>query len=444
MLATRVATRHIPSGVKSKARGHAGRRGPAKPRSMPDPRQQGQPEERSGMRDPREPSSARARAVTPEELERIWGSGHAGTGGGGEGGPGDDQESSVPEPSALEQAVLMAWQAGATKGTVAVLSGFLLGLEGAAGCRFDLADLGVGMLLVLPTILADAAVLVPDHGAADDGVPAGGALLVVSDDSAPGGEVVNDGGANRPSLFVRALRDAQRTEAFVNPGVGIPFLSELVVILSSATAEELLQRGVGVAFLCHWWADRLYEAGLDDVVAQVPPQGLLGVVPGGAELHLGVLAAWLAVGSFLGIEATGQVLSVQRAQRARGTSAGGALSVLPRPGQRSGLSKEEVAQMEAAARSIKRDMVEQGLATDALMAFRALLDAACLSAAYAATGNLAASMAAAVVSQAIAAVFQRRALRRIMLADSARMLKVQARLRKAAQKAAEDEEDGAK
>eukprot|EP00887_Chlorella_sp_A99_P001452 scaffold8.g1452.t1 len=224
--------------------------------------------------------------------------------------------------------------------------------------------------------------------------------------------------------LLAALYREQLQRALNNAGRFLSWPAELVLLLGVHLSEEMLYRAVLLTLATGWTIDRLYEAGVDDVVsvaglALAPPQaGALLAAAGCATLSLALLVQrelFPAVRIVKAVQASAarQAEKRARAERAERLSGGGAGG--------GATTRERRRAQERADRAIaklKRSVLEQQRWAVGVEGVRDVTEWACFSASFLLTGNLLAPFASAVAADLAFSFYQRTRLRQLQDAQN--------------------------
>jgi len=360
-----------------------------------------------------------------------------------EGGLETENDSKNPELKLLTDLIV---EYPATRGTLAVLFGYLAHINPLGTLHWSQDDLLLGLLVALPVVFWDCLIMVPswdpprvekamrlqvprsvaerlgdviiqeategdglDEPAAPSRVPR---LIQVHEEdglqmvsNAPIVVKEREGAENDPMVLVErmikvrerqsgwrdALRRAQVDRAMNNAGQLLSPPFEAFLLLLVHFSEEMLYRGFGLAFAVKWTTDRLYEAIGEDVVsfgaAQVPIPTLGATV---ASLSLVSVAIYLLLSRDLK-----------------------SLKVIE------SLSDED--ENAAKLMSMKDAILEQQKWNVGITAVSEVVQWGSATVAFLATNNLLAPLAGALVADGICSVLQRVKLEKIqdaLLADS--------------------------
>ena len=360
-----------------------------------------------------------------------------------EGGLETENDSKNPELKLLTDLIV---EYPATRGTLAVLFGYVTHINPLGTLHWSQDDLLLGLLVALPVVFWDCLIMVPrwdpprvekamrlqvprsvaerlgdviiqeategdglDEPAAPSRVPR---LIQVHEEdglqmvsNAPIVVKEREGAENDPMVLVErmikvrerqsgwrdALRRAQVDRAMNNAGQLLSPPFEAFLLLLVHFSEEMLYRGFGLAFAVKWTTDRLYEAIGEDVVsfgaAQVPIPTLGATV---ASLSLVSVAIYLLLSRDLK-----------------------SLKVIE------SLSDED--ENAAKLMSMKDAILEQQKWNVGITAVSEVVQWGSATVAFLATNNLLAPLAGALVADGICSVLQRVKLEKIqdaLLADS--------------------------
>lgn len=218
-------------------------------------------------------------------------------------------------------------------------------------------------------------------------------------------------GAQRP--LRDALYRAQMDRAVNNVGRLLGPASEAALLGLVHLSEEMLYRGVALTYAARWATDRLYEGGAEEAIA----------VAAGLEVPTPAAGAALAAAGLtvvaVGLVAQRQLFPLRMLQAAAARGAGGkraaggagpaaarklaANAAAAAGGKDRKLEQKQMAALEQVARSVAR----QQRWSVALAAAHELAEWGALSAAFLATGNLLAPLAASVVADGLFSGWQR-------------------------------------
>ncbi|GAX72659.1 hypothetical protein CEUSTIGMA_g115.t1 [Chlamydomonas eustigma] len=205
-----------------------------------------------------------------------------------------------------------------------------------------------------------------------------------------------------------------------NPTASMLPVTDLIVILVACLADEMLYRAVLLTLVSYWIRDRLYEAGVEDLV--ILPQGLgsMDVLQAGqySSLACGVIGGILAFTLRAWRESTliekAQELAKQatREQEQRPKALPGWEKPSSSPRQKEAVKKLPPDLVAEVAVQLSGSMSSLNSLVWRLEGVRELIQVAASGAAFISTGNLLAPYVGSAVSQILLSTYQRRCLQR--------------------------------
>ena len=144
---------------------------------------------------------------------------------------------------------------GGVKGSLAVVLGYVAGINALGSIHPDLASTFHGFAFAAPVALLDALVMVPRWDLSD-----------AKEDALERGELP----LGKMDKIQRALAKYQREEALSNPCRSMPAYQDALVAATARLTDEMLERAVVLGFLGMWIRDRAVEAGLEPYEASEP------------------------------------------------------------------------------------------------------------------------------------------------------------------------------
>ena len=164
----------------------------------------------------------------------------------------DDPAASEADPLELLSLLVAT---GGVKGTLAVVLGYLAGINALGTIHPDLASTAHGFAFAAPVALLDALVMAPRWDLSD-----------AKEDALERGEVP----LGKIEKIQRAIAKYQREEALSNPCRSMPAYQDVAVAATARLADEMLERAVVLGFLGAWICDRAVEAGVEPYEAADP------------------------------------------------------------------------------------------------------------------------------------------------------------------------------
>lgn len=144
---------------------------------------------------------------------------------------------------------------GGVKGSLAVVLGYLVGINALAQIHPDVASTVHGLEWAAPVALVDAFLMMPTWD------------LTEEEEDAIDAKRKQLG---KPEKIRRALSRYQREEALSNPCRAMPAWQDALVGAVARLTDEMLERAVVVGFIGAWICDRAVEAGADPYDAESP------------------------------------------------------------------------------------------------------------------------------------------------------------------------------
>ena len=166
----------------------------------------------------------------------------------------DREESASTDADPLELLNLLV-VTGGVKGSLAVVLGYVAGINALGSIHPDLASTFHGFAFAAPVALLDALVMVPRWDLSD-----------AKEDALERGELP----LGKMDKIQRALGKYQREEALSNPCRSMPAYQDALVAATARLTDEMLERAVVLGFLGMWIRDRAVEAGLEPYEASEP------------------------------------------------------------------------------------------------------------------------------------------------------------------------------
>lgn len=166
----------------------------------------------------------------------------------------DREESASTDADPLELLNLLV-VTGGVKGSLAVVLGYVAGINALGSIHPDLASTFHGFAFAAPVALLDALVMVPRWDLSD-----------AKEDALERGELP----LGKMDKIQRALAKYQREEALSNPCRSMPAYQDALVAATARLTDEMLERAVVLGFLGMWIRDRAVEAGLEPYEASEP------------------------------------------------------------------------------------------------------------------------------------------------------------------------------
>ena len=350
---------------------------------------------------------------------------------------------------------------GGLKGTLALLIAKLIGVDPFGNFHWSADDVALALVMQLPILLADAAVMLPDFKELKQAAGAGAA------GAGAGAPPAKPAEAPLWDRMAEVAGRLQRKRVVFNPGLGMSLAQEGTTILVTQLAEEIAARAVLMGGLTGWARDRLLEADLAyESAAALAPFLALSAILGfeAGRLKRSLLRTTPASGKLLVTDkATGkqEVIEISRDSIDEIAASGkwrgsvsqrvAALSP-PRPGEVRDPAAAEKSRKESAERVAGHlreayAALERQAELAQVESIRYLGNWACVGSAFAVTNNLAATFAAAVVSDTLFSAYQRRGMARLKAQEKELLLRAIANFKRdpppgAAEEVATGEERG--